>query len=150
MTFKHPAVSAHDWQRLKRHSKAKRSAPAYSQALCQITEVVRRIVYGRFRSGYQTQDYRHFHKTFNLSQMTFKHPTVSAHDWLKQNRNPTKKMELDNLKGFQNSDRFKWKNNKKSHNYRHTKWRLSLISSTGHAPKYKSVWETKLHMRTNF
>src|SRR6218665_1285254 len=38
---------------LERHSKAKRRAPAYSQALYQIRGVVQRIVRGRLRSGCQ-------------------------------------------------------------------------------------------------
>jgi len=38
---------------LKHHSKAKRRASAYSQALRQIRGFAQRIVYGRFRSGYQ-------------------------------------------------------------------------------------------------
>ena len=36
---------------LKRHSKAKRRAPAYSRALRQIIKVFQRIVRGGFRSG---------------------------------------------------------------------------------------------------
>src|SRR6218665_2180646 len=39
---------------LKRHSKAKRRAPAYSRALRQIRGVFQRIVRGKFRSGRQT------------------------------------------------------------------------------------------------
>ena len=38
---------------LKRHSKAKRRAPAYSRALRQIKGVFQRIVRGKFRSGCQ-------------------------------------------------------------------------------------------------
>src|SRR6218665_2994317 len=38
---------------LKRHSKAKRRAPAYSRALRQIRGVFQRIVRGRLRSGCQ-------------------------------------------------------------------------------------------------
>src|SRR6218665_2700663 len=38
---------------LKRHSKAKRRAPAYSRALRQIREVFQRIVRGRLRSVFQ-------------------------------------------------------------------------------------------------
>src|SRR6218665_629260 len=38
---------------LKRHSKAKRRAPAYSRALRQIRGVFQRIVRGRLRSGFQ-------------------------------------------------------------------------------------------------
>jgi len=38
---------------LKRHSKAKRRAPAYSQALRKIKGVVQGIVRGRLRSGCQ-------------------------------------------------------------------------------------------------
>src|SRR6218665_3216225 len=38
---------------LKRHSEAKRRAPAYSRALRQIRGVFQRIVRGRFRSGCQ-------------------------------------------------------------------------------------------------
>src|SRR6218665_259084 len=37
---------------LKRHSKAKRRAPAYSRALHQIRGVFQRIVRGRLRSGF--------------------------------------------------------------------------------------------------
>src|SRR6218665_926037 len=38
---------------LKRHSKAKRRAPAYSRALPQIRGVIQRMVRGRLRSGCQ-------------------------------------------------------------------------------------------------
>jgi len=38
---------------LKRHSKAKHRATAYSRTLHQIRGVVQRIVHGRFRSGCQ-------------------------------------------------------------------------------------------------
>jgi len=38
---------------LKRHTKAKRRAPAYSRALRQIRGIVQRIVLGRLRSGFQ-------------------------------------------------------------------------------------------------
>ena len=38
---------------LKRHSKAKRRAPAYSRALRQIRRVFQRIVRGKLRSGCQ-------------------------------------------------------------------------------------------------
>jgi len=38
---------------LKRHSKAKRRAPAYSRALRQIGGIIQRIVCGRLRSGCQ-------------------------------------------------------------------------------------------------
>src|SRR6218665_820741 len=53
LAFSNETIVIVNFKLLKRHSKAKRRAPAYSRALRQIRGVFQRIVRGRLRSVFQ-------------------------------------------------------------------------------------------------